>query len=64
MPSSNIKKSKKHNGDTYGGKMYFRRIVFQFFVEHFNGGEYFIDTYFDSVYPYTVKSIVDEKAFL
>ena len=27
--------------------------------ERFNNGEYFIDTYFDSVYPYTIKEDID-----
>lgn len=49
------------NGVTYGGKNVTFRRLYLILCEHFNGGEYFIDSYFDSVYPYTVKPIVDEK---
>lgn len=56
-----LRNPKTANGATYGGKHVTFRRLYLILCEHFNDGEYFIDTYFDSVYPYTVKSIVDEK---
>lgn len=56
-----LRNPKTATGATYGGKHVTFRRLYLILCEHFNGGEYFIDTYFDSVYPYTVKSIVDEK---
>lgn len=52
---------KTASGAIYGGKHVTFRRLYLILCEHFNGGEYFIDTYFDSVYPYTVKPIIDEK---
>lgn len=49
------------NGAVYGGSNVTFRRLYLILCEHFNGGEYFIDEYFDSVYPYTVKPEVDEK---
>lgn len=49
------------NGARYGGKNVTFRRLYLILCEHFNGGEYFVDTYFDSVYPYTIKSLIDEK---
>lgn len=47
------------NGIVYGGKNVTFRRLYLILCEHFNGGEYFIDSYFESVYPYTVKPTVD-----
>lgn len=49
------------NGYTYGGKNVTFRRLYLILCERFNGGDYFIDEYFDTVYPYTVKSEVDKK---
>ena len=49
------------NGATYGGRNVTFRRLYLILCEHFNGGNYFVDEYFDSVYPFTVKSSVDEK---
>lgn len=49
------------NGVAYGGRNVTFRRLYLILCERFNGGEYFIDSYFDTVYPYTVKSRVDEK---
>ena len=46
-------------GATYGGKQVTYRRLYLILCEHFNYGEYFIDTYFDTVYPYTVKPDID-----
>lgn len=56
-----LRNPKTASGATYGGKHVTFRRLYLILCEHFNGGEYFIDTYFDSVYPYTVKPIIDEK---
>ena len=49
------------NGAVYGGSNVTFRRLYLILCEHFNGGEYFIDEYFDSVYPYTIKPEIDEK---
>ena len=49
------------NGAVYGGMNVTFRRLYLILCEHFNGGVYFIDEYFDSVYPYTVKPEVDAK---
>lgn len=49
------------NGTVYGGMNVTFRRLYLILCEHFNGGVYFIDEYFDSVYPYTVKPEVDAK---
>lgn len=47
------------NGVPYGSpSMSFRRL-YLLLCEKYNGGNYFIDEYFDTVYPYTVKDTVD-----
>jgi hypothetical protein len=46
-------------GATYGGENVTYRRLYLILCEHFNGGEYFVDTYFDTVYPYTVKPDID-----
>ena len=46
---------------SYGAShMTFRRL-YLILCERFNGGDYFIDDYFDSVYPYTIKPEVDKR---
>lgn len=45
---------------SYGGKHVTFRRLYLILCEHFNGGKYFIDDYFDTVYPHTVKPEVDE----
>lgn len=45
----------------YGGAHVTFRRLYLILCEHFNGGNYFIDDYFDTVYPYTVKPEVDDK---
>lgn len=46
-------------GTTYGGENVTYRRLYLILCEHFNGGEYFVDTYFDTVYPYTIKPDID-----
>ena len=50
------------NGVKYGATpMTFRRL-YEILCQRFNGGEYFIEQYFESVYPYNgMKDYVDEK---
>lgn len=48
------------NGVVYGGQNVTFRRLYLILCEHFNGGEYFVDEYFDTVYPYTIKQEVDE----
>ena len=47
------------SGKQYGGKHVTFRRLYLILCERFNGGDYFIDDYFDTVYPYTVKPEVD-----
>lgn len=56
-----LRNPKTKNGATYGGKSVTFRRLYLILCEHFNGGVYFIDEYFDSVYPYTLKPTVDAK---
>ena len=46
-------------GKVYGGNSVTYRRLYLILCERFNNGEYFIDTYFDSVYPYTIKEDID-----
>lgn len=46
-------------GKRYGGKNVTYRRLYLILCERFNGGEYFIDEYFNSVYPFTAKERVD-----
>lgn len=50
------------NGVKYGASnMTFRRL-YEILCQHFNSGDYFIEQYFDSVYPYNgMKDYVDDK---
>lgn len=49
------------NGSVYGGRNVTFRRLYLILCEHFNNHQYFIDEYFDTVYPYTIKSVVDHK---
>ena len=46
-------------GKVYGGYNVTYRRLYLILCERLNNGEYFIDTYFDSVYPYTIKEDID-----
>lgn len=48
-------------GDTYGGEYVTMRRLYLILCERLNGGKFFIDEYFDQVYPYTIKQDVDER---
>lgn len=51
-----------NSGATYGGSAVTFRRLYLILCEHFNDGAYFVDDYFDSVYPYSaVKQQVDSK---
>lgn len=47
------------NGTIYGGNTVTYRRLYLILCEHFNNKEYFVDTYFKEVYPYTMKEEVD-----
>lgn len=47
------------NGVEYGGKTVTYRRLYLILCERFNKKEYFVDTYFKEVYPYTMKEEVD-----
>lgn len=47
------------NGMVYGGNTVTYRRLYLILCERFNAKEYFVDTYFKEVYPYTVKEEVD-----
>lgn len=56
------KRKYKFGKGVYGGKHVTFRRLYLILCEHFNVGgnkQYFIDEYFDSVYPYTIKERVD-----
>lgn len=46
-------------GKVYGGEAVTYRRLYLILCERFNGGEFFVDTYFNKVYPYTMKELVD-----
>lgn len=48
-------------GDKYGGSYVTLRRLYLILCERLNGGRFFIDDYFDTVYPYTIKDDVDRK---
>lgn len=56
-----LRNPRTSTGSKYGGRNVTFRRLYLILCERFNGGEFFIDTYFDSVYPYTVKQTVDER---
>ena len=47
------------NGEVYGGNTVTYRRLYLILCERFNNKEYFVDTYFKEVYPYTIKEEVD-----
>ena len=47
------------NGKIYGGATVTYRRLYLILCEAFNKKEYFVDTYFKEVYPYTMKEEVD-----
>ena len=47
------------NGRVYGGNTVTYRRLYLILCEKFNAKEYFVDTYFREVYPYTIKEEVD-----
>jgi hypothetical protein len=50
----------KSTGKHYGGENVTYRRLYLILCEHFNGGDFFVDEYFDSVYPHSwVKEKVD-----
>ena len=49
------------NDHVYGGKHVTYRRLYLILCERFNHGEFFVDTYFNSVYEHTVKEEVDVK---
>ncbi len=49
------------SGHSYGGKHVTFRRLYLILCERFNDGNYFIDDYFDTVYPYTIKPEVDAR---
>ena len=48
-------------GDTYGGEYVTMRRLYLILCERLNGGKFFIDEYFDQVYPHTIKQDVDAR---
>ena len=58
---STIRNNKTSSGATYGGANVTFRRLYLILCERFNGGRYFIDDYFDTIYPYTIKKEVDAK---
>ena len=46
-------------GKVYGGDNVTYRRLYLILCERFNGGDFFVDTYFRDVYPHTVKEEVD-----
>ena len=60
----NTLRNPKTSAGSYGGKNVTFRRLYLILCEHFNGGRYFIDDYFDTVYPHTVKPEVDAKLAL
>lgn len=59
--SSSFRNPFKDNTGQYGNiEMTYRRLYI-ILCEKFNDGQYFIDTYFDSVYPSTIKTMVEER---
>ena len=58
---SEIRDNTLANGGVYGGSNVTYRRLYLILCEHFNDKEYFIDTYFNEVYPDTVKLAVDKE---
>lgn len=49
------------NGHVYGGANVTMRRLYLILCERFNGGKYFIEDYFDTIYEYTLKDVIDKK---
>ena len=49
------------NGKVYGGGNVTFRRLYLILCERFNDGRYFIDDYFDTVYPHTIKPEIDSE---
>ena len=47
--------------NVYGGSYVTIRRLYLILCERLNGGKFFIDEYFNDVYPYTIKDDVDER---
>ena len=45
----------------YGGNNVTYRRLYLILCEHFNGGNFFIDEYFETIYPYTMRPEVDAR---
>jgi len=59
--SSDFRNPYQQGKGQYGNpRLSFRRL-YVILCERFNDHEYFIDDYFEKVYPYTMKSIVEER---
>lgn len=56
-----MRKAVLDNEHVYGGKHVTFRRLYLILCERFNEGRYFIDDYFDNVYPNTVKPEVDAE---
>jgi len=55
----NTLRNPKTSAGSYGGRHVTFRRLYLILCEHFNEGRYFIDDYFETVYPNTVKPEVD-----
>jgi len=49
------------NGKEYGSRNVTYRRLYLILCEHFNNKEYFVDRYFNDVYPETMKSEIDSR---
>lgn len=56
-----LRNAKTPTGNTYGGEYVTMRRLYLILCERLNGGKFFIDEYFDQVYPHTIKQDVDER---
>lgn len=56
-----IRDNTTDSGAEYGGRHVTYRRLYLILCERFNDGNYFIDDYFDTVYPYTIKPEVDAR---
>lgn len=54
-----LRNSKTESGGRYGARHVTYRRLYLILCERFNGGRYFVDDYFDSVYPHTIKPEID-----
>ena len=54
-----VRKNKTAWGKKYGGSHVTYRRLYLILCEHLNGGRYFVDDYFNSVYPHTIKPEID-----